>query len=112
MVKKGGLILITTPNTTSWLSRILFLLSGRLHQFSAADLSYGHINPISAWQVELILQETGATDIEIHPAGTLPPLYLSSFKMGILSFFLLPLRPLMKGIIDGWCIMAVAKKPN
>lgn len=112
MVKKDGLILITTPNTASWLSRVLFLLSGRFHQFSDADLSYGHINPISEWELNLILKETGATDIKTTPAGTLPALYLSNFKTSLLSFLMLPLRPFMKGIIDGWCIMAVAKKPS
>jgi cyclopropane fatty-acyl-phospholipid synthase-like methyltransferase len=110
MAKSGGLILITTPNTTSWLSRVMFFLTGRFHQFSDGDLSYGHISPISAWELNLILKELNAKEIKISPAGTLPAIYLSGLKLSFLSFFMLPLRFLMKGIVDGWCIMATARK--
>lgn len=112
MVKPGGMILITTPNITSWLSRLIFFFTGRFHQFSDSDLSYGHINPISPWELSLILHEVGAIDICISPAGTLPPLYLTGFnKTSLMSFLLLPIRPFMRGIIDGWCVMATARKP-
>ena len=112
MVKPGGMILITTPNTTSWLSRLVFFFTGRFHQFSDSDLSYGHINPISPWELSLILREVGAVDIHISTAGTLPPLYLTGFnKVSLISFLLLPIRPFMRGIIDGWCVMATARKP-
>lgn len=111
LAKKGGLILITTPNTSSWLSRLIFLFSGRFHQFSDGDLSYGHISPISAWELELILKYSDASQIEISPAGTLPPIYITGFnKLSFLSILSLPLRFMMKGIIDGWCIMATARK--
>ena len=111
LVKKGGFILITTPNTSSWLSRLIFLFSGRFHQFSDEDLSYGHISPISAWELELILKDSDASQIDISSAGTLPPIYITGFnKSSFLSILSLPLRLLMKGIIDGWCIMATARK--
>jgi cyclopropane fatty-acyl-phospholipid synthase-like methyltransferase len=111
MAKPGGLVLITTPNTTSWYSRWIFLITGRFHQFADADLSYGHINPISAWELNLILKETNAVDIEIEPAGTLPAIYLGGVnRVTLLSLITLPLRPLMKGFLDGWCIMATARK--
>ncbi len=110
MVKSGGIILITTPNTTSWLSRVIYFISGRFHQFSDADLSYGHINPISAWELDLILCQSGAGDVRITSAGTLPILYFSGMKLTLLSLLMLPIRPFMKGIIDGWCIMATAHK--
>lgn len=112
MVKPGGMILITTPNITSWLSRLIFFFTGRFHQFGDGDLSYGHINPISPWELSLILHEVGAVDIHISPAGTLPPIYLTGFnKLSLISFLLLPIRPFMRGIIDGWCVIATAHKP-
>lgn len=77
MVKPGGVVLITTPNTTSWLSRVVFLITGRFHQFSDSDLSYGHINPISPWEIDLIMRGVGATNVELRSAGTLPPVYIS-----------------------------------
>ncbi|MFV9657091.1 methyltransferase domain-containing protein [Pseudomonas sp. NY15366] len=113
MVKPGGVVLITTPNTTSWLSRIIFLLTGRFHQFADADLSYGHINPISPWEMELVMRSVGATNIEIHSAGTLPPVYITrSPKLLLINMFALLLRPFSSGLLDGWCIMAIAQKPQ
>jgi 2-polyprenyl-3-methyl-5-hydroxy-6-metoxy-1,4-benzoquinol methylase len=111
MAKPGGLVLITTPNTASWYSRWIFFITGRFHQFSDADLSYGHINPITAWELGLILKEVKAIDVKIVPAGTLPVIYLSGFnKMTIASIINFPLRLIMKGFVDGWCIMATARK--
>jgi SAM-dependent methyltransferase len=111
MTKPGGLVLITTPNITSWISRLLFFFTGRFHQFGDNDLSYGHINPISPWELEFILKESGAAKIDISPAGTLPPIYLTGMnKLSLLSLLILPLRPFMKGILDGWCIMASVRK--
>jgi 2-polyprenyl-3-methyl-5-hydroxy-6-metoxy-1,4-benzoquinol methylase len=111
MAKPGGLVLITTPNTTSWYSRWVFFITGRFHQFADADLSYGHINPISAWELHLILKATNAVDVKIVPAGTLPAIYLGGLnRVTLLSLITFPLRPLMKGFVDGWCIMATARK--
>jgi cyclopropane fatty-acyl-phospholipid synthase-like methyltransferase len=113
MAKPHGVILITTPNTSSWISRVMFLLTGRFHQFLDTDLYYGHINPISPWELGLILSESGAKNIEIKSAGTLPPVYITgSVKMVLINLFALILRPFSKGILDGWCVMAVARKPE
>lgn len=111
MLKPGGMVLITTPNTSSWLSRLIFFFTGRFHQFSDDDLLYGHINPISPWELSMILSDSGAKDIQIAPAGTLPAVYLTGFnKMSLLNLLILPIRPLMRGIVDGWCVMATARK--
>ena len=111
MTKVGGLILITTPNTTSWASRLLFLFTGRFHQFADSDLSYGHINPISPWELNLILKDLGASEIKISSAGTLPAIYITGLnKLTIANLLVLPLRLFMRGIIYGWCVMATARK--
>lgn len=111
MAKPNGLILITTPNTASWLSRVNFMLTGRFHQFADSDLAYGHINPISPWELNLILQESNAIDISIKPAGTLPPVYINgSLKLILANVLALLIRPFSKGLIDGWCVMALARK--
>jgi cyclopropane fatty-acyl-phospholipid synthase-like methyltransferase len=113
LVKPGGLILITTPNTSSWLSRLQFFFTGRFHQFGNSDLSYGHISPVTSWELDLILRRSGAVDINIQSAGTLPALYLTGFnRMSILNVFVLPLRFLMRGMLDGWCVMATARRPS
>lgn len=118
MAKPAGLVLITTPNITSWLSRIMFLFKGRFHQFLDSDLAYGHINPICAWRLGLILNQCGAREVSIRPAGTLPPIYFggnsiwSRLAVGTLSLLTLPLYLLMKDIKNGWCVMAIARKRN
>jgi 2-polyprenyl-3-methyl-5-hydroxy-6-metoxy-1,4-benzoquinol methylase len=113
LLKPGGLILITTPNTTSWLSRLIFFFTGKFHQFSDSDLSYGHISPITEWELRLNLKYANAKSINTYPAGTLPPLYLTGFnKFSLLNLLILPLRLFMKGTKDGWCIMLTARKEN
>ena len=110
LVKPGGVVLITTPNTTAWLSRLHFLLSGTFLHFQADSLAHGHINPISTFELNLIMERTGLSDIEIRPAGTLPPVYCSGIKNTIASFFALLFRPLQSGILNGWCVIATGTK--
>lgn len=116
LTKSGGFVLITTPNITSWLSRLIFFYSGRFHQFLDSDLHYGHINPICPWRLKLILEQSGAQNIKIKSAGTLPPIYfggnkiLTKITLGTLSVLLLPFNWLMQGIKNGWCVMAIASK--
>lgn len=110
MCKPGGCVIISTPNVTSWLSRLNFVLNGKFHQFGDADLEYGHISPLTSWEFELILKRTGFKNIKLTGIGTLPPIYITSIKTALASFLMLPLRLIMKGQIDGWCIMAVGRK--
>jgi len=111
MLKPGGTMILTTPNVTSWLSRLTFLFKGRFHQFADEDLSYGHIAPITPFELALILEREGLQQLDMISAGTLPPLYFSSLKTGLISLLALLLRPLQKGWLDGWCMLAVARKP-
>ncbi|MCB2262720.1 MAG: class I SAM-dependent methyltransferase [Candidatus Thiosymbion ectosymbiont of Robbea hypermnestra] len=110
LAKKGGFVLITTPNTNSWLSRLHFLMTGKFLCFEEQNLAYGHINPLANFELHLIMTGSGLENVELYPAGTLPPLYLSSPRMVIRSFVCLLLRPFQKGMLDGWCVIAVGKK--
>ena len=113
MLKKNGLLLITTPNTTSWLSRLYFLFKGQFWVFTDLNLEYGHIAPISPWEIKLILSREKISDIEIHPGGTLPVIWLAPSKtVLILNFLALFFRPLMSGIKDGWCIIVTGFKSD
>ncbi len=77
MVKPGGYILISTPNVTSWYSRINFLFRGRFHQFDDIDRHYGHINPITVDELKLICEQSGVLVEKVAPGGWLPRLWLS-----------------------------------
>lgn len=110
LVKKGGLILITTPNITSWLSRISFLREGKFMCFKEENLSYGHINPVSKFELELIMNRSGLYNVRTFSGGTLPPLYFSGIKLTLFSLLALVIRPLQFGILNGWCVISIGRK--
>ena len=112
MVRPGGVVLITTPNITSWISRFRFLFWGQFQHFGEAQLSYGHIAPISPWELELVFKRSGLTGVSVVSAGTLPPVFITGFNKDLIAnLFMLIFRPFMKGHVDGWCIMATGRKP-
>jgi hypothetical protein len=111
MLRPGGVVLVTTPNITSWLSRFRFLFAGRFQNFGDAALSYGHIAPISPWELDLVFRRSNLSDVSVRSAGTLPPVFVTGFNQLLLAnIFMLMLRPLMKGLVDGWCVMATGRK--
>ncbi len=109
MIRAGGTLIITTPNTSSWLSRIHFLFTARFHQFDDDDLAYGHSAPISPWELQYLMQETGFTEVSIEPAGTLPTIFISNPKTLFYNTIALFFKPFMSGIINGWCVLACGK---
>ena len=109
LCKDDGYLFISTPNTSSWLSRILFLLTGRFHQFGDLDLSYGHISPLSLWEFKTILNALNFKDFKFYSIGTLPPIYISSLKTFLATLLGLLFRPFQKGKLNGWNILAVIK---
>jgi 2-polyprenyl-3-methyl-5-hydroxy-6-metoxy-1,4-benzoquinol methylase len=111
LLKKGGMLLITTPNTTSWLSRMYFLFEGKFHQFSDTDLEYGHISPITKWELNNVLKHEGFTNIEFRPAGTLPFIWVvNNKKVLFYNFVSLFFRPFMWGLKRGWVLMCTSIK--
>lgn len=110
MCKTGGHLFVSTPNTQSWLSRLQFLRAGRFHQFSDPDLEYGHISPLTQWELDVIIKWLGLNKIRSVGVGTLPPLYITSLKTAVASLIGLVLRPFMKGQIDGWCVLSICRK--
>jgi SAM-dependent methyltransferase len=118
LLRPGGVLLLSTPNITSFYSRFRFLTGGRLHQFEASDLSYGHINPMSALMVETVLRETGFR-LEAKLPGPPVPVLVWDTNVPALGMRLLhatawlvaaALTPLMRGgDVDGWSLFFVAE---
>lgn len=113
VVEPGGLLLLTTPNITSFWSRMYFLRSGYFHGFMPYDLDYGHISPISAHEMKLIAKNTGWEILEIRPGGYLPIFDFSEpTKLPLLFsnlfrwFFYL----VSKNHKEGWCLMFMMRK--
>lgn len=114
LVKPNGYLLVTSPNTESWLSRIRFLRDGHFLWFDESDYDgYGHVTPIFTWQVRQICRELGA---EVRVSGTkysLLRLRLGENWIGKLknkAFYLRVLLPLMKGPKDGEINIYLIKK--
>jgi len=60
IVKKGGAIIVTTPNLLHIVYRVAFLLTGETPGFSYGDYKNNrHITPIPLWNLERMLSEAG-----------------------------------------------------
>jgi 2-polyprenyl-3-methyl-5-hydroxy-6-metoxy-1,4-benzoquinol methylase len=119
LVRPEGILLLSTPNLTSFFSRFRFLTSGRLHQFEPGDLEYGHINPMTAMMVATVLDETGFDLLEKSPGPRIPVLVWDSrvpgFGRRLFHMFswltAAALTPLMRGgDLDGWSLVFVARR--
>jgi 2-polyprenyl-3-methyl-5-hydroxy-6-metoxy-1,4-benzoquinol methylase len=115
VTKPGGYLLLSTPNITSFLSRALFFLTGRFHQFNDGDLSYGHINPVSAFELEHAATQVGWQLIDIQPGGYLPVFDLVALRPFLWTAVFNALCGLGfvigKGYKEGWCLFYVLRKP-
>jgi SAM-dependent methyltransferase len=119
LLRPEGILLLSTPNVTSFFSRFRFLTSGRLHQFEPGDLSYGHINPMTPMMVATVMSETGFDLLEKTPGPRMPVLVWDSGVAGLghRVFHLVSwlaaaaLTPLMRGgDLDGWSLIYVARR--
>jgi 2-polyprenyl-3-methyl-5-hydroxy-6-metoxy-1,4-benzoquinol methylase len=112
ILKPGGRLLLSTPNITSFLSRLIFLQTGEFHQFSKADLAYGHISPITTFEMLTIAERVGFTILEIRPGGYLPIFDLSSLRPAALASNILRgiAYLLARGHKHGWCLFFVMEK--
>lgn len=59
VLKKGGVLLTSTPNIGNIFSRIKFLLTGEFFCFSRRERGLGHINPIPSWLMLEALENSG-----------------------------------------------------
>ena len=78
--------------------------------FQEQNFSYGHINPIAVFELNLIMNRIGLKNIEIKSAGTLPPLYFAGVKLALFSFLAIFIRPMQLGKLNGWCVIATGTK--
>src|SRR5687767_1736660 len=65
-LNSNGFLLVTSPNTESWLSRIRFLRDGHFLWFDEWDYqSYGHLTPVFSWQIMQICGELGVELVQV-----------------------------------------------
>jgi 2-polyprenyl-3-methyl-5-hydroxy-6-metoxy-1,4-benzoquinol methylase len=104
-------LILTTPNVSSWWSRLWFFLTGDLWSFGPESLhDPGHISPLPVATMRAILRQNGLECVDITAAGSLPIVWAYNWKRLLLSLALLPLRWLMRGEKDGWVLCYHAKQ--
>jgi SAM-dependent methyltransferase len=112
LLNDDGRLIISTPNVTSFLSRALFLLKGTLHSFDENGLTYGHINPLTEFEIVTIAGRIGLDVLEVSSGGYLPVLDLTSIRPKSLLFNGLRLIAylLARGRKEGWCLFFVMRR--
>lgn len=113
VLKPGGYLILSTPNITSFVSRLNFLRTGQFHQFGEADLEYGHINPMTEFEMRVAASQVGWKVVKVSPGGYLPVFDLSSMRL--FRLLLNVARGLVyvvaKGQKRGWCLFFIMRKP-
>jgi len=101
LLKKDGLLFLTSPNVESITSRVLFLYTGRLKAFEEGWTQRpAHLTPIFKWKLDLAFEEAGFEYVwegfnrQSYEIGE-----RLHNKMG--GLFARALRPFVKGEKDG-----------
>ena len=59
IMKKGSVLLISTPNISNIFSRLKFLATGEFFCFSHQERKLSHINPVPSWLISEALDANG-----------------------------------------------------
>jgi hypothetical protein len=95
LVKLGGQLLISTPNIENHISKAIFLLRGGYFLFDEASLSYGHISPMTEFQIKHICDSVGLNLTQVIRSVTYPIIYIhrniiDTFLWSIIALVALP----------------------
>ncbi len=97
LLKKGGMLVLTTPNVESMYSRIVFFVTGRLYSFGAYEtVRPAHITPIFRWKLQMILEEAGF-EILTETFEHVVHLSTANFKVRAATFLAKLLSPFVGG---------------
>lgn len=113
MVKPGGIVLITTPNPGSILSRVEFLTTGLFLHFDMAGYHWsGHINPVTFHEFELIAKGTEAEILLLESVCSHPWIIVSKrVSTTLKTIFASLFRPFTGPRARGDIICLILKKP-
>ena len=93
--KPGGRLIVSVPNVQNCYSRLHFLFTGNLYQFSpkecchpppGEDVDRGHVSPLTYFQLRYLFETFGARLIHLHgdrfKKKVLMPVYLLPIAFG------------------------------
>lgn len=114
LLKDDGIIVLSTPNISNFVSRMRFLMRGSLTAFEKADLKHGHITPLSYIQIENLCDQLDLKILKKGYAGPIPIFHF--YELSVFSLFrntILPLLyPLMSGPKKGRALVYILRKSN
>jgi 2-polyprenyl-3-methyl-5-hydroxy-6-metoxy-1,4-benzoquinol methylase len=112
VLKEDGIIVLSTPNISSFPSRLRFFMRGTLLAFEKADFSHGHITPLSFVQLENMFSSNNIEILKKGYAGTIPFFHLSGFStFSVFRNTLLQLfYPFMSGPKRGRAMVYILRK--
>lgn len=64
ILKKNGIVILSSPNISNITSRIVFFGKGKIGLF--LDMDTEHINPITFWEIRRVLNEVGFFLVEVN----------------------------------------------
>ncbi len=112
LTRPGGHIVLTTPDPANFYSRLTFLTRGHMHQFAPSDESYGHINPLTPQELDLIVRRLGLETVRREPVEDLPFIWLQPNLAATLKWSVAAALSLVtRGDQQGWCMRWVLRVP-
>ena len=112
LLRPGGKLVVTTPNTGSPVSKAMFCRFGNLQWFDEdARKVHGHITPLQAWQLTLCASDAGFTAIELLSFGDPYRIVAGWWRLGVLAR-LIDFIDLSPDHLKGEICVAVFEKPS
>mgnify|MGYP000131849328 CR=1 FL=1 len=108
LARADGLVVVTTPNTASWHSRLTFLRRGEFDDFGVRGQD-GHINPTSPWELQSIMLRAGIRDLALTPVADIYS--QASVRQRAIRTAARLMRPAQAGLLDGLCVVACGRAP-
>jgi SAM-dependent methyltransferase len=112
LLKTDGIIVLSTPNISNFISRLRFFMRGSMIAYEKADLVHGHITPLSFIQLENMFGFYKLVTLKKGYAGPIPIFHLNSYSLfslirnTVLPFF----YPLMSGPKRGRALVYILKQ--
>jgi 2-polyprenyl-3-methyl-5-hydroxy-6-metoxy-1,4-benzoquinol methylase len=111
LLNKSGLIVLSTPNISNFISRLRFFMKGTLLAYEKADFEHGHITPLSFIQLENLFEHHNLEIVKKGFAGPIPILHFYGLsRFTLLRNTILPLfYPFMSGPKRGRALVYILK---
>lgn len=111
LLNDNGLIVLSTPNISNFISRLRFFMRGTLLAYEKADFAHGHITPLSFIQLENLFEHFNLEILEKRHAGPIPIFHFYGIsRFTVLRNSILPLLyPFMSGPKQGRALVYILK---